>query len=60
MSDDVTLTHPDGHGPITVPARRGRILVRQGWTYADGASTTSTPPADDLDNEDDPDLSTED
>lgn len=35
---EVTLTHPDGHGPITVPERRARILVRQGWQEADGAT----------------------
>ena len=31
---DVTLTHPDGHGPITVPEHRARILCRQGWQAA--------------------------
>lgn len=32
--DTVTLTHPDGHGPIDVPARRAQLLIRQGWQPA--------------------------
>ncbi len=46
MRDDlVTLTHPDGHGPIEVTATKAAVLVTQGWERAtplddtlDGAS----------------------
>lgn len=64
MSDDVTVTHPDVPDPLTVRTSRARILVRQGWEYADSAHETSTPPGDgnpppppsDADPGDDPSL----
>ncbi len=43
MSDDVTLTHPDAD-PITVSARKARVLRKQGWQDA-AVAQTSTPPS---------------
>lgn len=51
MADDVTLTHPEGYDPITAPEHRARILCRQGWERAGGASDVSDEVADDASDE---------